>query len=55
MSEYFLKLDTNNYDDELDYMLDNDIFTFKDYKQMYENKTIDTEQFERIKEYYGVI
>lgn len=55
MSEYFLKLDTNNYNDELDYMLDNNIFTFQDYKQMYENEAINTEQFERIKEYYGVI
>lgn len=55
MSEYFLRLDPYNYDDELDYMLDNNIFNFQDYKQMYENKAINTEQFERIKEYYGVI
>ena len=31
MSEYFLKLDPNNYDTELDYLLDNHVFEFEDY------------------------
>ena len=36
-------------------MLDNNIFTFQDYKQIYENKAINIEQFERIKGAYQCV
>ena len=42
MSEYFLRLDPNNYNSELEYLLDNDIFKFEDYK----------EDFETVKDFY---
>lgn len=52
MSEYFLKLDPNNYDTELDYLLDNNIFEFDDYKSFFENGKINKEDFEKVKEFY---
>lgn len=55
MSEYFLRLDPYNYDTELDYLLANDIYTFDDYKNFYQNYKITKDEFEKIKEYYGII
>lgn len=55
MSEYFLKLDTNNYDTELDYLLDNRIFEFEDYKLFFENGEIAKEDFEKVKDFYGCL
>ena len=52
MSEYFLKLDPNNYDTELDYLLDNNIFEFDDYKSFFENGKISKEDFEKVKGFY---
>lgn len=52
MSEYFLKLDPNNYDTELDYLLDNNIFEFDDYKSFFENGKISKEDFEKVKDFY---
>ena len=52
MSEYFLKLDPNNYDTELDYLLDNSIFEFEDYKSFFENGKISKEDFEKVKDFY---
>ena len=52
MSEYFLKLDPNNYDTEFDYLLDNNIFEFDDYKAFFENGKISKEDFEKVKDFY---
>ena len=53
MSEYFLRLDPNNYDTELDYLLDNEIFNFEEFKNLYQNGKITDEDWGKIKEYYG--
>lgn len=55
MSEYFLKLDHNNYDTEIDYLLDNDIFKFEDYKSFFEIGKITKEDFEKVKVFYGCL
>ena len=55
MSEYFLKLDPNNYDTELDYLLDNRIFEFEDYKSFFESDKISKEDFEKVKDFYGCL
>ena len=52
MSEHFLKLDPNNYDTELDYLLGNNIFEFDDYKLFFENGKISKEDFEKVKDFY---
>ena len=52
MSEYFLKLDPNNYDTELDYLLDNNIFEFDDYKSFFESGKMSKEEFEKVKDFY---
>ena len=52
MSEYFLKLDPNNYDTELDYLLDNRIFEFEDYKLLFESGEMSKEDFEKVKDFY---
>ena len=55
MSEYFLKLDPNNYDTELDYLLDNHIFKFEDYKSFFESGKISKKDFEKVKVFYGCL
>lgn len=52
MSEYFLKLGPNNYDTELDYLLDNHIFEFDDYEAFFESSKISKEDFEKVKDFY---
>ena len=53
LSEYFLKLDPNNYDTELDYLLDNRIFEFEDYKSFFFFFFLSKEDFEKVKDFYG--
>ena len=53
MSEYFLKLDSNNYDTELDYLLDNEIFSFDEFKSLYQGGKITNEEWVKIEGYYG--
>ena len=53
MSEHFLKLDPNNYDTELDYLLDNGIFSFDEFKSLYQEGKITNEDFEKVKDFYG--
>jgi 5-methylcytosine-specific restriction endonuclease McrBC GTP-binding regulatory subunit McrB len=53
MSEYFLRLDPNNYNSELEYLLDNDIFKLEDYKEFYTSGKMSKEDFETVKDYYG--
>ena len=55
MSEYFLKLDTNNYDTEIDYLLDNEIFSFEEFKSLYQNGKMSKEDFEKVKGSYGCL
>ena len=55
MSEHFLKLDPNNYNTELEYLLDNDIFNFEDYKEFYTSGKISKEDFETVKDFYGCL
>ena len=55
MSEHFLKLDPNNYNTELDYLLDNEIYTFEDYKEFFESGKMSKEDFETVKDYYGCL
>ena len=55
MSEYFLKLDPNNYDTEVDYLLDNRIFEFDDYKSFFESGEMSKEDFEKVKDFYGCL
>ena len=52
MSEYFLKLDPNNYDTELDYLLDNELFSFDEFKSLYQEGKITNEDFEKVKDFY---
>ena len=52
MSEYFLKLDPNNYDTELDYLLDNGIFSFDEFKSLYQEDKLSDEDFEKVKDFY---
>lgn len=55
MSEHFLKLDPNNYNTELDYLLDNEIYTFEDYKEFYTSGKMSKEYFEIVKDFYGCL
>ena len=55
MSEHFLKLDPNNYDTELDYLLDNHIFEFEDYKSFFFFVQMSKEDFEKVKDFYGCL
>ena len=55
MSEYFFKLDPNNYNTELEYLLDNDIFKLEDYKEFFESGKMSKEDFEIVKDYYGCL
>ena len=55
MSEYFLKLDPNNYDTELDYLLDTEIFSFDGFKILYQNGKISKKDFEKVKVFYGCL
>ena len=55
MSEYLLKLDPNNYDTELDYLLDNCIFEFDDYKSFFESGKMSKEDFEKVRGFYGCL
>ena len=52
MSEYFLKLDPNNYDTELDYLLDNELFSFEEFKSLYQEGKLSKEDFEKVKDFY---
>ena len=45
MSEHFLKLDPNNYDTEFDYLLNNGIFSFDEFKSLYQEGKITNEDF----------
>lgn len=53
MSEHFLKLDPNNYNTELEYLLDNDIYTFEDYKEFFESGKMSKEDFEIVKDWFN--
>lgn len=55
MSEHFLRLDPSNYNTELEYLLDNDIFNFEDYKEFFESGKMSKEDFEIVKDYYGCL
>ena len=55
MFEHFLKLDTNNYNSELEYLLDNHIFEFEDYKSFFDSGKITKEDFEKVKDFYGCL
>ena len=55
MSEYFLKLDPNNYNTELDCLLDNRIFEFEDYKSFFESGKISKEDFKKVRGFYGCL
>lgn len=52
MSEHFLKLDPSNYNIELEYLLDNDIFKLEDYKEFFESGKMSKEDFEVVKDFY---
>ena len=52
MSECFLKLDPNNYDTELDYLLDNGIFSFGEFKSLYQDGKITNEEWIKVKDFY---
>ena len=52
MSEYFLKLGPNNYDTELDYLLNNGIFSFDEFKSLYQEGKLSKEDFEKVKDFY---
>lgn len=55
MSEHFLKLDTNNYDTEFDYLLNDDIYNFEDYKNFYQEGKLTSEGWEKVREHYGLL
>lgn len=52
MSEHFLRLDPNNYNNELDYLLGNRIFDLADFEKFYKNGKISKQEWERVKGYY---
>lgn len=52
MSEYFLKLDPNNYNSELEYLLDSDTYTFQDYQEFYCEGLLNNKEWEKVKDYY---
>lgn len=55
MSEYFLRLDLNNYNSELEDLLDNDIFKLEDYKEFFASGKMSKEDFEIVKDFYGCL
>lgn len=52
MSEYFLNLDPYNYDTKLDYLLNNNIFEFEEYKEFFKTGKMSKEEFEKVKDFY---
>ena len=49
------KLDVNNYNTELEYLLDNKIFELEDYEEFYQNGKLSEEEWEIVRDYYGQI
>ena len=49
------KLDVNNYNTELEYLLDNKIFEFEDYEEFYNSGKLSEEEWEIVRDYYGQI
>lgn len=52
MSEYFERLDTNNYNSEFEYYLQNDFYTLEDWHSFYRLKNINFEQWNRCRQYF---
>ena len=52
MSEYFLRLDPNNSNNEFDYLLGHRIFDLADFEEFYKNGRISKREWERVKDYY---
>lgn len=52
MSEYFERLDTNNYNSEFNYYLQNDFYTLEEWRAFYKAKKITKEQWNECKAYF---
>lgn len=53
MSEYFERLDTNNYNTEFEYVLYNDLLKYRDWKSLYNKRSITPEQWEQCQRYFN--
>ena len=47
------KLDVNNYDTELEYLLDNKIFELEDYEEFYNSGKLSEEEWEIVKDWFN--
>lgn len=52
MSEYFERLDTNNYNSEFEYYLQNDFYTFEEWRTFYKSRKITKEQWQCCLNYF---
>ena len=49
------KLDVNNYNTELEFLLDNNIFKFEDYEEFYNSGKMTKDEWEMVRGFYGKI
>ena len=54
MSEYFLRLDPNNYDNKILYLLENNIFSLQEFNILYKSGKINKKDWQVIKDYKNV-
>ena len=54
MSEYFLRLDPNNYDNKILYLLENNIFSLQEFNILYKSGKINKKDWQVIKGYKNV-
>lgn len=52
MSEYFERLDVNNYNSEFEYYLQNDFYTFEEWRTFYKSRKITKEQWQCCLNYF---
>lgn len=52
MVEDMLKLDSRNYNSELTFLLNNNVFTYDEYKTFYEEGKLTTSEWKEIKSYF---
>ena len=53
MTEEMLKLDANNYQSELKFLLENNIFTFDEYKSFNKEGKLTASEWKEIKDFYN--
>ena len=53
MSEYFEKLDLDNYNTEFDFCLQNDFFALDEWEQLYKKRKITNEQWKQCIQHFN--